>query len=221
MSFEGYPMHDHLHVRAFTEFGLGVCAHHKRQYQTALKHFTNAIHRNPCYVEAYMNRGVTYADMGSHREAIQNYHQAIQLSPGHALSYYNLGNAYRELGDYAPAAGAYRMAIEYGLNRDELTDAYTNLGSTYLRQHDHVKAIEAWTTAIDVKPSNGVPYFNRGETYLHLQKWEPALADLEAAAARGIDIPEAFQKVYPNVIAFEIIHGVTLPGPLAVMLTAQ
>ena len=75
-----------------------------RQFSTAIAHYTDAIHLNPNYAEAYSNRGNTRVARAYLEEktakatqqfvaAIADYTKSIRLKPNYAETYFMRGNA--------------------------------------------------------------------------------------------------------------------------------
>ena len=86
------------------------------------------------------------------------------------------------------------------------------------KQGEYKKAIRHYNKAIDLKPDLGDAYHNRGECWLHLEKWHKAKEDLTTAKDMGIDIISAFRVDYENVADFEKKTGFEMPKDLARML---
>lgn len=61
--------------------------------------------------------------------------------------------------------------------------------------------------------------YNRGESWLHLQKWEEAKLDLTIAEDKGVDITTKFHNDYASVEEFEQKTDVQLPEDIAALLT--
>ena len=83
---------------------------------------------------------------------------------------------------------------------------------------NYEKAIEHYNNAIDHNPDLKEAYYNRGECWLHLQKWEKAADDLTTAQKMGINIVNAFHNSYDNVAEFKNRTGIVLLPYLAGML---
>ena len=119
-------------------------------------------------------------------------------------------------------------------NQDIHGDAYTHFYrgfACYNRVHEAPtpkekkreceEAIHHYTEAIELKPDLAEAYYNRGETRLHLQKWEEVKSDLATAQNMGADIIIGFRNDYTNVKDFEQKTGIQLPEDIAAMLTPQ
>jgi tetratricopeptide (TPR) repeat protein len=86
---------------------------------------------------------------------------------------------------------------------------------------DFDRAIADFTTAIYLDPELALVYYNRGEAWLHLGKWEDAKSDLTTASNMGVDIIDLFHNLYSSIGDFEGRHGVKLPVDIAAMLTPR
>ncbi len=64
---------------------------------------TKAINLDSKYVDAFYNRGTSYAKKGNFAEAIKDFEQAIRLNPGFADAYQNRAFAYRAQGNFDDA----------------------------------------------------------------------------------------------------------------------
>jgi tetratricopeptide (TPR) repeat protein len=62
----------------------------------AIQNYNQAIELNPKYADAFIDRGVAYADLKQFEKAIQDYNQAIELNPKDAriLSANSFSNAF-------------------------------------------------------------------------------------------------------------------------------
>jgi len=69
----------------------------------------------PEYAEAYINRGVAYAEIGKHEQAIRDYDKAIELDPEDADAYYNRGVVYYAEREYDKAWEDVRKVQSLGL----------------------------------------------------------------------------------------------------------
>lgn len=228
-------LHGFIRRSAYTEFCNGLTSHKKCEPAESVKHYTEAILLKSDYVLAYVNRGIAHYNLKEYRDAIKDYRKAIELRPTFAVAYYNLGNCYREKGKYDEAIEAYNEALKLGLSAADTADAHNNCGTAYYRKgiaywkkaecpqaiEAYNKSIEAYNEAIKLKPDGAVPYCNRGEAWLHMEKWEDARTDLITAKDKGVDIVDSFHNVYKSVADFEQQMGVQLPEDLAEMLTQR
>ena len=215
-------IHGFIRWSAYAEFCEGLTYQNRQEYENAVKHYTQAIVRNPKFGEAYVNRGIARYKMNKYNSAIEDYKtaKALELKPHLATAVqYNLGNAYREKGEYDEAIKTYEEGIN--LNPDFAPAYYNNIGFTYRKKGEYDKAIKAYNKAIKLKDDYGRARCNRGEAWLHIQKWENAKLDLATAKNMGVNIIESFHNAYKNVEDFEQKTGLQLPPEIAEMLTQQ
>ena len=75
----------------------GYNALSKGDYEKALLCWNEVLQLDPKNIEAYINRGNTYAVTRHWDEAISNFNEAIRLDPNYGLAYSNRGNTYSPL----------------------------------------------------------------------------------------------------------------------------
>jgi tetratricopeptide (TPR) repeat protein len=81
--------------------------------------------------QAYLERGISYAEQGKYELAIADYNRAIEINSNYAHAYNNRGNYYNKQGKHELAIADYNRAIEINPN---YAHAYYNRGLTYLHQ---------------------------------------------------------------------------------------
>ena len=86
----------------------------QRNYDAAIREYTEAIRLNPNYAEAYFWRGNQYFYKSDYDRAIADYTEAIRINPNYGLAYYNRGNAYEWKGDMTRANADKAKARELG-----------------------------------------------------------------------------------------------------------
>ncbi|KAA5534910.1 tetratricopeptide repeat protein [Taibaiella lutea] len=94
----------------------GENAYHRKDYQTAISYYNQAIQEDPNYGQAYGNLGLAYKKAGKNAEAIWANRKAITLARGsnanvvRAGSYYNIGRIYEDKSQFANALRMYQLA---------------------------------------------------------------------------------------------------------------
>jgi tetratricopeptide (TPR) repeat protein len=76
--------------RSEEAFDRGNAAADRKDYDTAIAEFTEAIRLDPQAEGAYHNRANAYADKGEYARAIADYNEAIRLAPDEPASYTGL-----------------------------------------------------------------------------------------------------------------------------------
>ncbi|MDE2740002.1 MAG: tetratricopeptide repeat protein [Gemmatimonadota bacterium] len=205
------PDHDEAyHARGRAYFSQG-------KYDHAIEDATKAIELKPDYTEAYYDRGHAYLRQGKYDHAIEDATKAIELKPDHADAYYILGCVYLRQGKYDHAIEDATKAIEL---KPDHADAYYARGFTYGIQGENDRAIEDFSKAIEINPDNAEVYYNRACSWLFLEKWKEAKADLTTAKDMGFDIVASFRQYTESVADFEQqIAEISLPEDIAAMLT--
>lgn len=72
--------------------------------ERAIEDYDEAIRLDVTEASTYLKRGLSYGEIGQHRQAIQNYSDAIRLDPQLAEAYSNRATAYSQLGQLERAA---------------------------------------------------------------------------------------------------------------------
>ena len=69
-------------------FAKGLLAFKSQHYEAAIAAFTKAIQLHPRHVAAYLNRGITFANLHQYQAARADFHQAVNLEPQQPEAYY-------------------------------------------------------------------------------------------------------------------------------------
>lgn len=84
-----------------------------RQYHAAINAYTEAIHMNPRFGQAYVRRGMAHTYAGEYHEAMMDFDRALDISPQLALAYFGQGRVYEKTWERHLAIDAYRRFLEY------------------------------------------------------------------------------------------------------------
>ena len=121
----GFIRNQNVHVRSYTHFYRGFACQNRinealtpeekqREYEEAIKHYTEAIKLKPDLGMAYNNRGIAYMHKGEFDNAIRNYTEAIRLNPDNAGVYGNRGEAWLHLQEWEKAKSDLITAKDMG-----------------------------------------------------------------------------------------------------------
>ena len=198
----GFIRNQNIHGDAYTYFHRGFACGNRgdraptpeekqRQYEEAIKHYTEAIKLKPDLDEAYNNRRNAYYEKEELDKAISDYNTAIKLNPDDASAYNNRGNAYDEKGEFDNAIRDYTEAIK---RKPDYAEAYINRGSAYAQKGDLDNAIKDYNIAIELQPDDTTAYINRGNVYIDKSKFELAIRDYTEAIKRKPDYAEAYNN---------------------------
>jgi tetratricopeptide (TPR) repeat protein len=144
----------------------------------AIADYSEAIRRDPNYVDALKNRGNAHLAKGEYDKAIEDYTAAIKLDPKHAQAYQNRALAFCAQKEYDKAIDDYDEVIHLGLKTARV---YNDRGHVAELKKDFDKAIADYTDAIRLDPNYGLAYVNRGYTWESKGDYEKALADYTEA----------------------------------------
>jgi tetratricopeptide (TPR) repeat protein len=121
----------------------------KKRYDAAIEGYGKVLQLNPNFAQAYVNRGVAYAEgKQDYDRAIADYNKALQLNPNDAEAYNNRGLAYDGRQNYDRAIADYNQALQLNPN---LADAYIGLGAAYAAKQNYGRARAAYWKSMEVK----------------------------------------------------------------------
>src|SRR5205085_6605728 len=100
------------------------------KWAEAIKAYKRALVDNPQDVDAYLNMGDAYLNLGNDKEALAAYKEAVKLAPNSAEAYNALGAAYNITGQNSDAFKPLVRAIQLDPNYAE---AYYGIGYAYQR----------------------------------------------------------------------------------------
>ncbi len=109
-------------------------------YVDAIESFKEAIVIKPDYVDAYVNLGNVYYQVGRYTEAADSYREALRIKPINPFLYNKLGTILIILGAYKEAVNAFDNAVKIDPGN---AGAYFNLGIAYLLDGDKLAATNA------------------------------------------------------------------------------
>lgn len=100
-------------------------------YPTAIKHYTEAIKRNPEDAKVYSNRAACYQKLAEFKMACDDAEECIKRDPKFVKGYIRKGMAYLAMKKSTEAAEAFQEALELDDTNAEALDGYRKaLGST-------------------------------------------------------------------------------------------
>ncbi|MDR2904920.1 MAG: tetratricopeptide repeat protein [Helicobacteraceae bacterium] len=172
-------------------YNRGIAYIKLRNYDQAVKDYTQAIALDPKDDQAYHNRGGAYCKLGNYDQAIADFTKAIELNPKYASAYFNRGVTYDKQQNYNQAITDFTKAIE--LAPKDAT-YYNNRGNVYYELQNYDQAISDYTKAIELDPKFVMAYSNRGVAYKKLQNYDQAIKD----CTQAIKIDPKYASAYNN-----------------------
>ena len=157
---------------AYNNRGLGK--RDKGDTDGALKDFDKAISLNSNYDMAYSNRANLKIDRKNYSGALEDLNKSINIKPTD-YAYNNRGRINLILGHYEEALSDFNYAAQKAdIN---LYQILFSRGFVYLQLKRYQQAIDDFTKAIDLNPSFGKAFFNRGNTKFLMNDIDGACKD--------------------------------------------
>ncbi|KNA12705.1 hypothetical protein SOVF_123520 [Spinacia oleracea] len=94
----------------------------EQKYPEAIKHYTEAIKRNPKDAKAYSNRAASYTKLGAMPEALKDAEKCIELDPTFVKGYTRKGAVQFFMKDHEKALETYQEGLKLEPNNQELLD---------------------------------------------------------------------------------------------------
>lgn len=93
-----------------------------QKYPEAIKHYTEAIKRNPEDPKVYSNRAASYTKLGAMPEGLKDAEKCIELDPTFSKGYTRKGAIQFFLKEYEKALETYQEGLKHDPNNQELLD---------------------------------------------------------------------------------------------------
>ncbi|MES2731450.1 MAG: tetratricopeptide repeat protein [Bacteroidota bacterium] len=155
------------------------------KYKNAQEEFDAVIQTAPDYLEARILRSDLYERKSEWANAIAEYDVILQsIAPKESSFYTKKASLQVKANNSQAAIADYEKAIQYNL-KNPLN--YVERGLLYFALGDFDKAKLSFDSAIRLDPTYVRAYFQRGKTYLQLNRNPEAIADFEKARQLGLD----------------------------------
>ncbi|QDT98040.1 tetratricopeptide repeat protein [Gimesia aquarii] len=155
----------------------------RREYDTAIMHFNDAIRLYPKNPMTYYYRGNANYSKGArytpaYDRALKDYNKSIELDPKYSPAYHQRGMTWFTKGDYDKALKDYTMSIQL-----DSKDAYAhyNRGIAWSKIGKYNKAIKDFSKSIQLDPKFMLAYNARGNTWSKLGKYDKSIKDQTVA----------------------------------------
>lgn len=156
----------------------GVGYFRKKEWDSALADFSEALKINPRDNVLWANRADTYRNKKEFKLALEDSKKSIELNPKNKRNYYVRGLIYYDDNNYDFAIPEFGEAIQLDPKYDE---AYYYRARSFFLKKDYKAAIPDFTESIGLDPKYAPTWFYRGLSYERLDDLDQALADYNQA----------------------------------------
>lgn len=154
-------MDESIYNRATTFYIEATEQYEQKNYQLAVENFTRAIETNPNNSDYFFGRATSYYELKKYTEALSDINTAMNLEQNQPDYHYYAGNIHFKLKNFAEAASNYTKALSF---IDNSLFTSINLNSVY---------------------------YNRGMSWLSLNKYQEAKKDFLWLINDDAENPEA------------------------------
>lgn len=169
---------------------LGVLYESRREYDKALGAFAQALHAQPNYFPAHVNRGGIFLQQGKPGQALEEFKQATHIAPKDPAGYLGMGQADEASFQPDAAREAYKWAFQAAPN---FAPAYNNLAWLDAQQKQHLdEALSAAQKAVALDPKDA--------NYMDTLAWVQHVRGNNAEALKSLAAAARLNPHNPEVI---------------------
>ncbi|RWS09046.1 stress-induced-phosphoprotein 1-like protein [Dinothrombium tinctorium] len=111
----------------------------KGDYPNAIRHYNEAIKRNPDDAKLYSNRAACYQKLAEFQLALKDCEDCIRLDPNFVKGYVRKGYALLALKDYSKATSAFQKALDLDSNCQEAIEGYRKCSMASMSNPEEVR----------------------------------------------------------------------------------
>jgi len=208
--------------KALAEKELGTAAYKKKDFDTALVHYSKAQELDPDDISYQTNKSAVYFEQGKFDESIKEAESAIEhgrkIYADYKLiarAYARIGNCHAKVERYPEAISAYNKSLTEHrtpdvlsslqkmekLKKDKEEKDYINpevakqekeKGNEFFKKQQFPEAVKAYSEAIKRNPEDHTVYSNRAACYIKLLEYPLAIKDCD----ESLRINPEFVKSY-------------------------
>jgi len=159
--------------------GRAVTHVERRQFPEAIADYSRVLALSPLDFQAYFGRGKVHALSATWDRAVSDFTQVVDLNPAYIPAYIERAHAHRERGEHRQAISDYTEVLTHLRN----PSVFVHRGQVFERLGDQARALEDYSAAIELNPTNAVAFARRGRLRRLAEQFEAALSDLDQAVA--------------------------------------
>jgi tetratricopeptide (TPR) repeat protein len=148
----------------------------KKDFETALDLFHQAVELNPEYDEALFKRGQCYYGLAEYENALVDFESALKKNPENLPIHFNKGLCLMELKNYKDALLSFEK-LEF--IQKENPSIYLQKANCHFKLGSYKKAASYYTTSLTYFKDSISINLLRGSSYFQLGQYKKVLADLE------------------------------------------
>jgi tetratricopeptide (TPR) repeat protein len=183
--------------KAFDYYINGVAEISKKNYQTAIRYFDDALDRDTGFLQAYENRGVAKYYLKEYRAAIDDFDRALRINPDDYNTLGRRGWSKYHINDLKGAISDFSKALEGVKDKGQY---FIIRGESEYRLQDYHKAIADFNRVIRYwykdRDQRSSAFYWRGLTEIDLGNREIGCIDLNKAFKMGNEKAFDLIKVY-------------------------
>lgn len=167
----------------------------KNRYNESIEPFNKSIELNNGNVDALAGRANALLKLSQFTDALNDIQKAMELSQNQSDLYYLAGNILFRQKQYSLAIPYYDSAILYNSISEvpiSIADCNYNLGVSFLISGNYTKALEKFTTTIQLDDAFKNAYHNRAIAFRHLKQKDKACIDFKIALSLGSNKSERY-----------------------------
>lgn len=159
------------------------------KYYEAIELFDKVLWENPAYIDALINKGIAYENLGLDIEALRNFNLAIQIVPKDYIALFHRGKFYYKKRDYYNAEKDFKNALE---NKSDHIDSNIYLGLISKQNKNSNMALVYFDRAIAINPNDYWGYFEKGNVLQDQKKYNESIREYSNAISKKYNYKEAF-----------------------------
>ena len=163
-----YPLYN-----AAAYFQMGV---NQSDYRKKIEHFGDAIRLKADFLEAYVNRGISYDALQEYDKALDDYNHVLYNDPLNQAAWYHRGMTHLNLQKYEQAIYDFERVLS--LDPQDKA-AILNLGAAYQNWNEHERAITYYNRALALDGTFATALRNRASLYRLQKEYDKAIADYD------------------------------------------
>jgi len=149
----------------------------KKKYSNAIKDFSRALEIHPNYVDALINRGSAYAQLGRFNDALMDFNHALKFEKKDAELFNKRGEIYLQNEMFDQAIKDFTSAV---VLNPMFSDAYLNRGKAYSEKGMPEEAMNDFNQAIKADSDHGYDFVDRAAPAITID--EESASNSEEAA---------------------------------------